>query len=407
MITYPRRIEPGKNPVLRLVGVGNAGVNIADRIAMRAAIPLETVAANSDQQSVSASVASSKVAIGPMATHGLGAGGDPETALEAAKESQQDLKNCVAGADVVFLCAGLGGGTGSATIPHLAQFARSNGALVAAVVTSPFQFEGRRRAAQAQRALAEIGNCTDALVHFENDRMCELNAAGADAANAFGACDEILFQAVCALAKLVANSGPVPVPLADLLAVLRGPGHCLFACGEASGANRAHEALEAALRSPLMDRGRSLQETGRLLVHVSGPASMGFAEVTAVMNGISKHTSPEAILNLGVGTSSDGSDSLVVTIIGRAGSLEKPAAPALAAFEPPQRAVQPAAIPPPPVSEPETETHPVAAVPKQKVQQDFLPLEPMARGRFDKIEPTIVEGEDLDVPTFLRMRLKK
>jgi cell division protein FtsZ len=91
MITYPRRIEPGKNPVLRLVGVGNAGVNIADRIAMRAAIPLETVAANSDQQSVSASVASSKVAIGPMATHGLGAGGDPETALEAAKESLQDL----------------------------------------------------------------------------------------------------------------------------------------------------------------------------------------------------------------------------------------------------------------------------------------------------------------------------
>jgi cell division protein FtsZ len=134
---------------------------------------------------------------------------------------------------------------------------------------------------------------------------------------------------------------------------------------------------------------------------------MGFAEVTAVMNGISKHTSPEAILNLGVGTSSDGSDSLVVTIIGRAGSLEKPAAPALAAFEPPQRAVQPAAIPPPPVPEPETETHPVAAAPKQKVQQDFLPLEPMARGRFDKIEPTIVEGEDLDVPTFLRMRLKK
>ena len=159
MITYPRSTEPGKSPVLRLIGVGNAGVNIADRIAARSPIALETVAANSDRQSVSSSVAAAKVAIGPMATHGLGAGGDPDMALEAARESMQELKNCVAGADVVFLCAGLGGGTGSATVPVLAKLARESGAFVAAVVTSPFEFEGRRRAAQARQALVEIEPC--------------------------------------------------------------------------------------------------------------------------------------------------------------------------------------------------------------------------------------------------------
>jgi len=405
MITYPRRIEAGKNPVLRLIGVGNAGVNIADRIAMRSTISLETFAVNSDQQSVAASVASTKIAIGPLATHGLGAGGDPDTAIEAAKESMQELKTAVAGADVVFLCAGLGGGTGSATVPILANLARENGALVAAVVTSPFQFEGRRRTTQAQQALAEIAKSTDALVHFENDRMAELDAARADASETFAACDQLLFQAVCALARLVTNSGPVPVPLADLLAVLRGTGPCLFACGEASGPNRAHEALESALRSPLMDRGRSLQETGRLLVHVSGPAAMGFAEVSAVMNGVSKHTSPDAILNLGVGSSGESTDSLVVTIIGRSGKVEKPvAAVSTPSFEVPKRAVEP--FQPPKEKSPESAPEPVAA-PQPKVTQDVLPLEPVARGRFDKIEPTIVEGEDLDVPTFLRLRLKK
>jgi cell division protein FtsZ len=408
MITYPRSTEPGKSPVLRLIGVGNAGVNIADRIAARSPIALETVAANSDRQSVSSSVAASKVAIGPMATHGLGAGGDPDMALEAARESMQELKNCVAGADVVFLCAGLGGGTGSATVPVLAKLARESGAFVAAVVTSPFEFEGRRRAAQARQALVETGNSVDALVHFENDRMSELGAAKADAAEAFAACDQVIFQAVCALARLAIERGPVPVPLADLLAVLRGPGHCLFACGESSGPNRAQEALESALGSPLMDRGRSLRECGRLLVHVSGPPSMGFAEVTNVMNGISAHASPDAILNLGVGTSGSDSGSLVVTVIGRTGRHEKPAAAEQpAAFEAPRRAVQPEpAKAPEPAPLLDSPVQPTAAQP-QKVKQDFLPLEPMSRGRFDKIEPTIVEGEDLDVPTFLRMKLKR
>jgi cell division protein FtsZ len=157
-----------------------------------------------------------------------------------------------------------------------------------------------------------------------------------------------------------------------------------------------------------MDRGRSHRECGRLLVHVSGPPSMGFAEVTNVMNGISAHASPDAILNLGVGTSGSDSGSLVVTVIGRTGRHEKPAAAEQpAAFEAPRRAVQPEpAKAPEPAPLLDSPVQPTSAQP-QKVKQDFLPLEPMSRGRFDKIEPTIVEGEDLDVPTFLRMKLKR
>jgi cell division protein FtsZ len=154
-----------------------------------------------------------------------------------------------------------------------------------------------------------------------------------------------------------------------------------------------------------MDRGRSLQETGRLLIHVSGPAAMGFAEVSAVMNGVSKHTSPDAILNLGVGSSGDSTDSLVVTIIGRSGRVEKPTSPvSTPSFEVPKRQVEPFQ---PAREKPSERTPEPVAAPQPKVTQDVLPLEPVARGRFDKIEPTIVEGEDLDVPTFLRLRLKK
>jgi cell division protein FtsZ len=194
MITYPRWLErdTDKQPVLRLLGIGNAGVNIADRIATRAALPLETIALNSDQQSLNASVASRKIALGPMTTHGLGAGGDPEMGHEAARESLSELRQAVAGADVVFLCAGLGGGTGSSTTAHLAELARANGSLVIAVVTTPFQFEGRRRTQQSQEALRNLSRHADAIVHFENDRMAEISAPSAHAEETFAACDAIL-----------------------------------------------------------------------------------------------------------------------------------------------------------------------------------------------------------------------
>jgi cell division protein FtsZ len=414
MITYPRWLErdTGKEPVLRLIGIGNAGVNIADRIAVRASLPLETVALNSDQQSLNASVASQKTALGPMTTHGLGASGDPERGLEAARESMSEMRQSVQGADVVFLCAGLGGGTGSAATPQLAELARANGSLVIAVVTSPFQFEGRRRSQQAKDAMQEITRHADAVVHFENDRMAEITSPRTEAEETFAACDDILFQSVASLARLISCPGPMAVAVPDLLGVLRsGGGAFLFGSGEADGGNRAHEALEQALRSPLLDRGRLLHEAKKVLVHLSGPRSLAFAEVAAIMQEISKNTSPTSLLHLGVSVSRDESAPVIVTLIGHCGtSTDTEKASPLPAAEP-VRSNPPAlfaeeAIPPRP-STPAVSEQPPSKASSPKVKQEDLPLEPIARGRFEKVEPTIVEGEDLDVPTFLRRKLKR
>ena len=407
MSPYPHHEEPAKEAAISLIGIGNAGVNITDRLAMRAALPIRTIALNSDQQSLTASVASKKLVLGPMTTHGLGAGGDPERAIDAAKESLGELQEAVSGSDVVILCAGLGGGTGSAVTPLLAKMAKEKGALVVAVVTSPFQFEGRRRSQQAAESLAELHRHVDALIHFENDRMAELVEPRADVSETFAACDGLLFQAIGGIVRMLGNPGPLPIAVNDLLSVLRaGAGGCLFGCGESEGGNRAHESLEQALRSPLLDRGRLLQEAGKILVHLSGPASLTFAEVAAVMREISKNTSASANLCLGVSTAGDDSAPLIVTIIGRTGVEERKSAPSVAI---PSISSPPPAAPAAPLEE-KVVADPEVASPTtktQKVKQDFLPLEPIARGRFERSEPTIVEGEDLDVPTFLRLKIKK
>jgi len=411
MITYPRWLDrgTGKEPVLRLLGIGNAGVNIADRIAVRASLPLETVALNSDQQSLNASVASRKTALGPMTTHGLGAGGDPERALEATRESMSELRQSLEGADVVFLCAGLGGGTGSATTPQLAELARANGSLVIAVVTTPFQFEGRRRSQQAQEAMQGIARHADAIVHFENDRMAEITAPRTEAEETFAACDNILFQSVASLTRLISCPGPMAVAVPDLLGILRsGGGAFLFGSGEADSGNRAHEALEQALRSPLLDRGRLLHDAKKVLVHLSGPRSLTFAEVAAIMQEISKNTAPTSLLHLGVSVARDDSAPLIVTLIGHCGTAAKIEAAAPVPIAEPVRATPPALFQEESIqSTPPPSTHAEAKTASPKVKQEDLPLEPIARGRFEKVEPTIVEGEDLDVPTFLRRKLKK
>lgn len=440
MISFPKYLDRSQPPVVRLIGLGNAGVNLADRIAMAGG--LETVAINSDQQSLSASVAGVKVSLGPLTTRGLGAGGDPEIGLDAAKESLGEIEDALAGADILFLCGGLGGGTASGAGGTVASIAKKSGALLIAILTSPFGFEGRRRTLQASAALEEIRGQADAVIHFENDRMAELSAPRSGVAETFAACDALLSGCVAAVSGLVAAPGPLGIGLPDLLKVLNsGNGPCFFGTGAGAGENRAHEALEEALKSPLLDRGRLLDDAGSVLVHLSGPPSLSFAEVGAVMQEIARQASEQSMLHLGVSTVTDKNAPVVVTVIAKAGALAEPVAPRREmkvgpATRPPAPRVEPEpeifpeplAVPPAP-SEPEQVVEPVAApqrriappVPKPpapasapakpatkpvapKIKQETLQFEPAARGRFEKIEPTIVEGEDLDVPTFLRLK---
>ena len=182
----------------------------------------------------------------------------------------------------------------------------------------------------------------------------------------------------------------------------------MFGNGEADGSNRAHEALEQALRSPLLDRGRLLHEASKVLVHLSGPRSLTFAEVAAIMQEISKNTAPTSLLHLGVSVARDESAPLIVTMIGHCGAAAKVEQVATLPKAEPVRTIPPALF-----TEEAIYSTPLAPAPAEakttapKVKQEDLPLEPIARGRFEKVEPTIVEGEDLDVPTFLRRKLKK
>lgn len=449
MISFPKYLDRSQTPVVRLVGLGNAGVNLIDRITMTGGLGLESVAVNSDQQSLSSSVSPVKVSLGPLTTRGLGAGGDPEIGLDAAKESQAEVEDALAGSDIIFLCAGLGGGTASGAGGMIAGLAKQTGALLIAIVTSPFGFEGRRRTSQAAAALQEIRAHADAVIHFENDRMAELSAPRSGVAETFAACDELLGGCVAAVTRLISAPGPLGVGLPDLLSVLNlGDGGCLFGTGAATGDNRAHEALERALKSPLLDRGRLLDEAGSILVHLSGPPSLSFAEVGAITQEIARQASEGSMLHLGVSTLPENSAPVVVTILAKSGaalapvSLPAPRAPRQIPAEARAPKPQPAPVehepelpavpevvaagerlpapvpePAPPrqaeaprVAQPQAAKSAAPKVPKapaQKIKQETLQFEPVARGRFEKIEPTIVEGEDLDVPTFLRLNVKK
>jgi cell division protein FtsZ len=428
MIAYPRSdtssesLEP---PSVRIIGLGNAGVHLADRLQMNG--HADVVVMNTDAQSLLSSIAAKKITLGPKTTYGLGAGGDPEVGFEAAQESRGDIRSAVEGANIVFLCAGLGGGTASGVVPILAQIARETGAVVFSIVTSPFSFEGRRRSKQCAEAIALLSKQSNALIHFENDRMADISSARSGIEETFAAANSMLCACVGSLISILQGGSPMPIGLADLLAAVGGGGPAgLFGRGEATGDNRAHEALERALKSPLLDRGRLIGECHAVIAHLVGPASLSFSEVAAVMREVRRHTADDAKLFLGVTTVSDADAPLSVTLFGNYSKipLEEPktvpaqdqvpsavpagvstvsaeSAPlADAQAAPETTAEQPAGE----ADVPHDPNSPAPQTSKSKVKQETLQFESTTRGRFDKSEPTIVEGEDLDVPTFLRSR---
>lgn len=420
MIAAPRRHSTSP-PDVRVVGVGNAGVHLIDRLVMRRAVDARMIAVNTDAQSLASCIAADKVLLGEKSCRGLGAGGDPELGAGAADESRDILRKVMDDAGVVFVCAGMGGGTGSGVVPILAEMARENNTAVVAVVTTPFAFEGRRRAAQALEGIARTSRHAQGVVNFPNDRMSELAAPRAGIEETFASADALLVSCVEAVLAMISGHGPMEITLGDFLTALRGGStQTAFGFGASTSDNRAHEAVENALKSPLVDRGRLLGSCHALVAHIVGPQSLSFAEVSVIMQETSRHIPESARFCFGVSTSQDPATPVSVTLIGNLregtelplGTIDVP--------EPtprPQRTPKPAApeVPDEPLLATEPTPRPAPApeerkpAPKPtapKAKQETLQFEPVARGRFEKSEPTIVEGEDLDVPTFLRMRNK-
>jgi cell division protein FtsZ len=452
---------------IKVVSVGGAGLNALDRIVLDGLEGAEVLAVNTDVQSLASSVAAHKVQLGRTVTRGLGAGGDPEVGYQAAFESTEEIREALSGARMVFICAGLGGGTGSGAAPYVAHLARESGALVLAFATLPFAFEGRRRNAQAREALGRLNEIANAVVCFENDQMGDMVAPHAGIHQAFSKADTTISQSIRSIVNLVQRPGLIRIGFDDLVAALRSRnGRCLFGFGESDSDNRAHDALAQALKSPLMDRGRTLADAARVLVQVAGGPGMTLSEVEIVMKELDRHVSDETQILFGTAVDGRLGDRLSVTIISSF-TADEPfpqAQPPLSSAPPmppvsqqhheatPKTEVEPEPVPiedfqspettpieepslpeveiaPTPVADPIPNALEVVDTPEPSVtaprkrptpakedkapseksmqaKQEVLQFEPVNRGRFEKSEPTIVEGEDLDVPTYLRKKIK-
>ena len=454
---------------IKIVSVGGAGLNALDRIVLDGLETADVVAVNTDVHSLTSSVATRKVQLGRSVSRGLGAGGDPDVGYQAALESAEELREALTDSRVVFICAGLGGGTGSGAAPYVAQAAREAGALVIAFVTLPFGFEGKRRNAQAREALARLSEFTHAVVCFENDRMGDLTAPQAGIHQAFALADMTISQSVRSIVNLIQRPGLIRIGFDDLLAALRTRNsRCLFGYGESDSDNRAHDALAQALKNPLMDRGRMLADATHLLVQVAGGPGMTLSEVEILMQELGRHVSDQTQILFGAVVDARLGDRLSVTIISSLSAEEEAVPPRT--FSMPDNAYEASAVqdrhqaaaPKPetqseeptvelqsldetiPFEEPVmSEAEPVAtpvstespvvtarngepepmSTPQEKsgrkkeekgpaeksatpAKQEVLQFEPVTRGRFEKSEPTIIEGEDLDVPTYLRKNIK-
>jgi len=443
---------------VKVVSVGGAGLNALDRIVLDGLEKAGVVAINTDVQSLTSSVAPHKVQLGRTVTCGLGAGGDPELGYQAAVESAEEIREALSDANVIFVCAGLGGGTGSGAAPYVAQLAREAGALVIAFVTLPFTFEGKRRNAQAREALARLNEVAHSVICFENDRMGDLIAPHAGIHQAFATADITISQSVRSIVNLIQRPGLIRIGFDDLLAALRAHnGRCLFGYGEADSDNRAHDALAQALKNPLMDRGQMLADATHVLVQVAGGPGLTLSEVEILMQDLGRHVSEQTQILFGAAVDGRLGDRLSVTIISSLAAEEDliSQSPDLKTFNPsaptpqedyhhsaPQIHIEPepVAMEPAPAEEsisfeepvtaeatpapsfvpsdpaPVVHTRPKKVVPQKEeklpteksaqAKQEVLQFEPVTRGRFEKSEPTIVEGEDLDVPTYLRKNIK-
>ena len=445
---------------VKVVSVGGAGLNALDRVVLDGLEKAGVVAINTDVQSLTSSVAPHKVQLGRTVTRGLVAGGDPDLGYQAAAESTEEIREALSDANVIFVCAGLGGGTGSGAAPYVAQLAREAGALVIAFVTLPFTFEGKRRNAQAREALTRLNEIAHSVICFENDRMGDMIAPHAGIHQAFATADITISQSVRSIVNLIQRPGLIRIGFDDLLAALRAHnGRCLFGYGESDSGNRAHDALTQALRNPLMDRGRMLADATHVLVQVAGGPGLTLSEVEILMQELGRHVSEQTQILFGAAVDGRLGDRLSVTIISSLAAEEDlisqspasrtfssaSAAPPLQEqyehvapqihIEPEPVAMEPAPLeesisfeepvvaeaapapafvpsePAPVINAPQKKTVPhkeekAAAEKSAQAKQEVLQFEPVTRGRFEKSEPTIVEGEDLDVPTYLRKNIK-
>lgn len=314
--TDERELAPSMRMKICVAGVGGGGLNVLDRISLDRMMDATLVSMHTDVRVLGHAMTPVKIQLGSERMRGIGSGGDPENGYAAAIDTREQIRTALQGHDMVFVCCGLGGGTGSGAAPVVAEVAKEIGAMVFVFATMPFSFEGRRRIQQAEVALEHLGQVADALILFENNRMGELTLPKEGIQKAFSQADQLIGHSVRAIATMVMQPGIVRMGIADLLTALRGPNsRCLFGFGEARGTNRVADALKRALKSPLVNQGMLLQNARNLLVHVAGGESLTLAEVESLMKQLGKYVPEETQIMFGLAVEPKLGDMISVTLV--------------------------------------------------------------------------------------------
>jgi cell division protein FtsZ len=319
--------------VIKVVGCGGGGSNAVNRMVDAGLRGVEFIAVNTDAQALQMTDADVRLHIGSKVTRGLGAGANPDVGREAAIESRDELKEALKGADMVFVTAGEGGGTGTGAAPVIAELARELGALTVGIVTRPFAFEGRRRTDQADRGIAELATKVDTLVVIPNDRLLSLVAPTTSIIEAFRLADDVLRQGVQGITDLITVPGVINLDFADVRTIMRGSGTALMGIGSAAGDNRAAEAARAAISSPLLEA--SVEGATGILLNITGGGDLGLFEVNDAAEIVASAADQNANIIFGAVIDDSLGDHIRVTVI--ATGFEKrsgPAAPAILSPEP-------------------------------------------------------------------------
>ena len=314
MSTFELEIDRSSSARLKVIGCGGAGGNAVNRMIGAGLRGVEFIVANTDMQALSQSLAPTRVQIGVNTTRGLGSGGDPQTGRRSAEEDEAVISDAVQDADMVFITAGMGGGTGTGAAPVVARLARQAGALTVAVVTKPFQFEGRRRLRQADEGLAELRAEVDTLLVIPNERLLSVVDKATSLSEAFPVADNVLLQATKGISELVTVPGLVNLDFADVKSIMACRGNALMGTGRGSGANRAVDAASAAVSSPLLED-VSIHGAEGVLVNITGGRDLTLHEVNEAALVVTQAAGEDANVIFGavIDPSLDG--DLLITVV--------------------------------------------------------------------------------------------
>ena len=367
---------------IKVIGVGGGGGNAVNRMIAARVEGVEFMVANTDVQALQASHAPVKIQLGAKLTKGLGAGANPEIGKRAALEDTEKIIDALEGADMVFVTTGLGGGTGTGGAPIVAGLARELGALTVAVVTKPFAFEGRRRMLQAEQGLAELSDAVDTVICIPNERLMQYVDKGTSFFEAFRIADDILRQGVQGISDIITITGIINRDFADIKAIMAGMGYAVMGTAEATGENRAVEAVNKAIASPLLEDA-TINGAQGILLNITGSSKLTLFEVHEASTIVQKAAAENANIIFGAVHSEEMKDAVRVTVIATGIKPEKMGMKARGAFSPTVRSVQ-------------------QTVKNAMMKKEKLPIETAATPVVQVTSE--IPDDDLDVPAFMRRK---